>query len=37
MPFARIKAASYYLRVRLAVWYGGVFAGFIFKAVYADE
>lgn len=25
MLFARIKEASYYLRVRLAVWYGGVF------------
>lgn len=25
MLFARLKEASYYLRVRLAVWYGGVF------------
>jgi heavy metal sensor kinase len=25
MLFARIRAGSYYLRVRLAVWYGGVF------------
>lgn len=33
MPFARIKAASYYLRVRLAVWYGGVFAGLVLVAL----
>ncbi|MGC3971046.1 MAG: winged helix-turn-helix domain-containing protein [Pirellulales bacterium] len=28
-----IKAASYYLRVRLAVWYGGVFAGLVLVAL----
>lgn len=33
MLFARIKAASYYLRVRLAFWYGGVFAGLVVVAL----
>ncbi|MBL9093516.1 MAG: HAMP domain-containing protein [Planctomycetaceae bacterium] len=33
MPFARIRDASYYLRVRLAAWYGAVFAGLVLVAL----
>ncbi|MCE9607084.1 MAG: HAMP domain-containing protein [Planctomycetia bacterium] len=33
MPFARVKAASYYLRVRLTVWYGGVFVLIVLAAL----
>src|SRR5687768_16868253 len=33
MPFGRLKEFGYFLRFRLAVWYGGVFVGLVVVAL----